>query len=158
MNWQRILIPVMAVVVLGAAWRAYGAPGLAIASGGLLMWLLLHFTRLMHVLKQAADRPVGWVGSAVMLNAKLKPRSTLLHVMAMTRSLGEPLSPKDQQPEVFRWTDPGGSSVTCEFADGRLVRWTLQRPEPAADPAGAQPQAVQAATASQRESSTASGH
>lgn len=135
MNWKRILIPVVGLVVIGAAWRAYGWPGLAIASGALIMWALLHFTRLMHVLKQASDRPVGYVASAVMLNAKLKPKVNLLHVMALTRSLGEQLSPKDQQPEVFRWTDGGGSSVTCEFADGKLMKWTLARPTPVGEAA-----------------------
>ena len=140
MNWQRIFIPLLMLLVLFGAWREYGLAGLAVASGGLLMWLLLHFTRLMHVLKQAADRPIGYVASAVMLNAKLKPRVNLMHVMAMTRSMGEQLSPKDQQPEVFRWTDPGGSTVTCEFDNGRLVKWTLYRP-PAGDGAaeGASP-------------------
>ncbi len=129
MNWKRILFPIAGLAIMAGAWRAYGLPGLSIAVGGLVMWLLLHFTRLMHVLKQASDRPVGWVGSAVMLNAKLKPGVALLHVMAITRSMGEQLSPVDHQPEVFRWTDGTGSSVTCEFAMGRLVKWTLWRPQ-----------------------------
>ena len=128
MNWQRIAIPVAGAAVLYVAWRTYGLPGLAIAAGGVVMWVLLHFTRLMHVLKQASERPVGWVGSAVMLNAKLKPRWNLMQVIAVTRALGEQLSEKDAQPEVFRWTDNGGSHVTCEFARGRLVKWTLFRP------------------------------
>jgi hypothetical protein len=63
-----------------------------------------------------------------MLNAKLNPGVTLLHVVAMTRALGEQLSPKDEQPEVFRWTDGSASHVTCEFKDGKLVRWALERP------------------------------
>jgi hypothetical protein len=67
-----------------------------------------------------------------MLNAKLKPGVNLLHVMAITRSMGEPLSEPGAQDEVFRWTDGTGSSVTCEFASGRLVKWQLSRPsEPA---------------------------
>jgi len=92
------------------------------------MWVLLHFSRLMHVLKQASDRPVGWVGSAVMLNAKLKAGWNLMQVIAVTRALGEQLSEQDAQPEVFRWTDNGGSHVTCQFRNGRLVEWTLFRP------------------------------
>ena len=64
-----------------------------------------------------------------MLNAKLRPGVNLLHVVAMTRSLGELLTPKDTQPELFRWTDGTRSSVTCEFAQGRLVRWELSRPQ-----------------------------
>ena len=62
------------------------------------------------------------------LIAKLKPRATLMHVVAMTRSLGEQRSPKDEQPEVFRWTDTGGSYVDCTFAGGKLVGHQLTRP------------------------------
>ncbi len=63
-----------------------------------------------------------------MLNAKLKPGVNLLHVMAMTRAMGELQSPEGQQPEIFRWTDNGGSHVTCEFREGKLVQWMLFRP------------------------------
>jgi hypothetical protein len=129
MNFQQILLPVLGVVVVAAAWRAYGWPGVALAVTGLVMWLLLHFNRTMQVIKRAADRPLGYVDSAVMLNAKLKPRATLLHVVAMTRALGQQLSPVNEQPEIFRWTDPGGSSVTCEFHGGKLVKWQLDRPQ-----------------------------
>jgi hypothetical protein len=133
MNFQQILLPVLGIVVVAAGWRAYGWAGAALAVTGLVMWLLLHFNRTMQVIKRAADRPVGYVGSAVMLNAKLKPRFTLLHVVAMTRALGQQLSPANEQPEIFRWTDPGGSSVTCEFKAGKLVTWQLDRPEAAGE-------------------------
>ena len=93
------------MVLVVAGWRAYGWGGVAIAVTGLVMWMLLHFNRLTHVLKRAAERPVGFVGSAVMLNARLKPGVNLLHVIAMTQALGELLSVKDEQPEVYRWTD-----------------------------------------------------
>ena len=128
MNLQKIILPVLGVVMVAAAWRAYGWAGVALVVTGLVMWGLLHFTRLTHVLKKASDRPVGYVASAVMLNAKLKPGVNLLHVIAMTQALGQLLSPKDEQPELYRWTDEGGSHVTCEFANGKLVKWTLHRP------------------------------
>jgi hypothetical protein len=128
MNWQRILVLVAGVVLVAAAWRAYGWPGVAVVSGGVVMWVLLHFTRLMHVLKQAADRPVGHVGSAVMLNAKLQAGMPLLKVLALTRALGELQSAPDAQPEVFRWGDTSGSHVTCEFVNGRLTTWQMVRP------------------------------
>ena len=132
MNWQKIVVPIGGAVIVVAAWRAYGWPGVAVAAGGIVMWMLLHFTRLMTVLKRAADRPVGYVDSAVMLNAKLRAGVTLMHVVAMTRALGEQLSPQDAQPEIFRWTDGTQSHVTAEFAGGKLVKWTLVRPaEPA---------------------------
>lgn len=143
MNWQRILIPVAGAALVAAAWRAYGWPGVAVVAGGMVMWMLLHFTRLMHVLKRAAERPLGYVDSAVMLNAKLRPGVTLLYVVAMTRALGEQLSPKDENPEVFRWTDGSQSHVTCEFVGGKLAKWSLVRPpaepEVPAAPAGPAP-------------------
>ncbi len=128
MNLQKILMPVLGVVLVASAWISYGWPGVAVVVTGLVMWVLLHLTRLTHTLKRASNRPVGYVGSAVMLNAKLKPGVNLLHVIAMTQAIGELVSPKDEQPEIYRWTDAGGSSVTCEFASGRLAKWTLFRP------------------------------
>jgi hypothetical protein len=92
---------------------------------------LLHFTRMMTVLKRAANAPMGHVASAVMLNAKLKPGVTLLHVTAMTKSLGLLQSEKDAQPEIYRWTDTSGSHVTCTFVGGKLSTHVLWRPETA---------------------------
>ncbi|HZY17323.1 MAG TPA: glycerate kinase [Ramlibacter sp.] len=130
MTFQRILVPIAGAALVVFAWRAYGWAGVALVGGGILMWILLHFTRLTQVLKRASDRPIGWVDSAVMLNARLKPNLTLLHVIGLARALGEQLSPKDEQPEIFRWTDGSASHVTCEFAAGKLVKWTLERPAP----------------------------
>jgi hypothetical protein len=128
MQFQKYLVPIGSIIVVVAAYRAYGWGGVAITVGALLMWLLLHFNRLMQVLKRATNRPIGWCDSAVMLNAKLKPGVTLLHVVAMTRALGELISLKDIQPELFRWTDGTQSSVSCEFLQGKLVKWELNRP------------------------------
>ena len=135
MNFQKLLLPVLGVVVVALAYRGYGWPGVALAVGGIIMWMLLHFTRLMKVLQGASNRPIGWCDSAVMLNAKLRPGVNLLHVMAMTKALGEQLSPKDTQPEIYRWTDGSASSVTCEFVRGKLVKWTLSRPQATAQEA-----------------------
>jgi hypothetical protein len=129
MNFQKIVLPVLGVVVVAVAYRAYGWPGVALAAGGIVMWMLLHFTRMMKVLQRASNRPVGWCDSAVMLNAKLRPGVTMLHVVAMTRALGEQLGPRDQQPETYRWTDGSASHVTCEFVHGKLVKWELFRPQ-----------------------------
>jgi len=139
MNFQKIVLPVLGVVVVAIAYRAYGWPGVALAAGGILMWMLLHFTRMMKVLQRASNRPVGYCDSAVMLNAKLRPGVTLLHVMAMTRALGEQVGAKDQQPEIYRWSDGTGSHVTCEFARGKLAKWQLFRPQAA--PEGVPPPA-----------------
>jgi hypothetical protein len=139
MQFQKYFVPIASVVGVVAAYRVYGWGGVAAAVGVLVMWLLLHFNRMMQVLKRAANRPIGYVDSAVMLNAKLKPGVTLLHVLAMTRALGELLSPKDTQPELFRWTDGSNSSVTCEFLQGKLVKWELNRPVQPDDATGASP-------------------
>jgi len=128
MRFQKLLYLAAGLGLLYLAHRTYGWPGVAAVGGGLTMWLLLHFTRLMTVLKRASDRPIGYVDSAVMLNAKLKPGVTLMHVMAMTRSLGERQSEENAQPEVYRWRDNGNSTVTAEFQNGKLLRWKLDRP------------------------------
>ena len=133
MNRNKILAPVAIIVLTVGAWRQKGWAGIAMAAGGLMMWVLLHFTRLMHILKKAADRPVGHVASAVMLNARLKKGMTLMHVIAMTKSLGSLQTPKDEQPEVFQWADSGESTVSCTFVGGKLQAWALKRPE-MADP------------------------
>lgn len=128
MELRKIVPPVFGVLLLAAGYRAYGWGGVALVVSGLVTWVLLHFNRVTRVLGKAADRPVGYVGSAVMLNAKLKPRVNLLHVMALTEAIGERLSPPDADPEIYRWTDDSHSSVTCEFVKGKLVKWSLARP------------------------------
>ena len=135
MNVSKIIGLLAALVFTVGAWRQFGWPGLALAVGGVVMWVLLHFTRLMSVLQKAAKRPVGYVASAVMLNAKLKKGMTLMHVMAMTQSLGALQTPKDTQPEVFLWTDPGQSQVRCTFVGGQLQEWALHRPPAEAETA-----------------------
>lgn len=130
MKFMNILVPVIGLVVLVIAWQSYGWPGVAMVGGAIVMWALLHITRMMQVMKRAAERPIGHVASAVMLNAKLKPGMSLLHVVAMTRALGALQSPKDTQPEVFRWSDTGGSYVTCVFQGGKVQSWEMVRPAP----------------------------
>ncbi len=132
MNLQRIAVPLLVIGLLAFAARQYGWPGFFAVSGGLVFWLLLHWTRLLTVMQRAARRPIGHVDSAVMLNARLKPGVNLMHVIAMTRSLGERLSAEGENPERYRWTDNGGSSVTVTLQGGRVSAWELQRP-PAQD-------------------------
>ena len=110
------------------AYTNYKWPGVAVVVTGLVTWALLHFSRMMQVLKRAANRPIGYVDSAVMLNAKLQKGKTLMHVIAMTKALGELLSVKDVQPEMFRWTDGTQSHVTSTFLGGKLQSWVLVRP------------------------------
>ena len=125
MKYAPLLIGLALIVF---SYQRFGWQGVLVVTGGIVMWALLHITRTMKVMQNAANRPIGYVGSAVMLNAKLKPGMTLLHVIAMTKALGALQSPKDTQPEVYRWTDGSESHVTCDFADGKLVKWELVRP------------------------------
>ncbi|MBL8335204.1 MAG: glycerate kinase [Rhodoferax sp.] len=133
MNFQqlfnRVGVPILGITVVALAYRWYGWPGVVAAATGLVLWMLLHFNRVMAILKRAADRPMGYVDSAVMLNAKLRPGVTLLHVVAMTRALGEQRSAPEAQPEIYRWTDNSQSHVTCEFVGGKLRQWALERPQ-----------------------------
>ena len=129
MNFTRILTLAGIAILTAGAWQAFGWPGIALAVGGIVMWVLLHFTRMVAILKKAGDRPIGHVNSAVMLNAKVKKGVTLMHVIAMTRSLGLLQTEKDTQPEVFTWTDTSQSVVTCTFVGGKLTEWALLRPE-----------------------------
>ncbi len=131
---QRVFYPLAGILLVAAAYRAYGWVGVAAVVSGLVMWLLLHFTRTMKVLQRASQRPVGHVDSAVMLNARLQAGHSMLHVVALTRALGAQQSEKNAQPEVFRWTDASGSHVTCTFFQGKLRSWELVRPEPADGP------------------------
>ncbi len=129
MNFRKFVVPVGLAILFYAAYRSYGWMGVAAVGGGTVMWLLLHFTRLMTIVRRASNQPIGYGGSAIMLNVQLKPKVSLMHVIAMTRSLGQRLSEEGQDPEIFRWTDGTHSHVTCEFVGGRLMKWTLQRPQ-----------------------------
>lgn len=130
MNLQKILIPLAIIGGSALAYRSYGWAGIAVVVTFLVFGILLHFTRLMTILKRAANRPIGHVDSAVMLNAKLKPGATLMHVVAMTRALGLLKSAKDTQPEIFEWKDGTDSVVTCTFVGGKLASHVLVRPDP----------------------------
>ncbi|OJU90359.1 MAG: glycerate kinase [Burkholderiales bacterium 66-5] len=127
MRLRSFVPPLALAALLVLCWLAWGWPGLLAGVGAALLWLLLHFTRLMQVMRRAADRPVGSVASAVMLNARLAPGVNLLHVVALTRSLGERLGAEGASTETYAWRDASDAQVRCEFEDGRLVRWQLLR-------------------------------
>lgn len=125
---RKLLAPAALALLLFLCWRAWGWPGVLAGAGGGLLWLLLHFTRLMHVMRRAAARPIGTVASAVMLGARLRVGLNLLHVVALAHALGERLSLEGAEPEVYAWRDAGDVQVRCEFEAGRLARWQLLRP------------------------------
>ena len=116
----------LAAVFAFAAWRAYDLAGLAFAASAIVFWLLLQFNRTVRVMKNAADTPVGHVASAVMFHAGLAAGMTMLQVVTKTKSLGKKIAASDDD---WRWSDDGGTSVVLHFERGRLVRWTIERPD-----------------------------
>jgi ABC-type protease/lipase transport system fused ATPase/permease subunit len=128
MNFKSILLWSIGAAIIALAFQKYSWPGVVAVTGAMVMWMLLHFTRMLTVLKRAANQPMGYVASAVMLNAKLRKNVNLLHVMALTRSIGLLQTEKDAQPEIYRWQDNSASHVTCTFMNGKLQSWELFRP------------------------------
>lgn len=115
----------------GFAWYTWDGAAVAAGAGVLVMWLLLHYSRLMKIMQRAATRPVGSVSNAVMLNARMAQGQTLMHTIDMTHSLGRAVA-ANQPPsvvgaETFAWTDASGDSVTVEFKRGKVQRWQLTR-------------------------------
>jgi hypothetical protein len=120
------LFALAAMGLLG--YRAYGWAGLALAGGALVMWALLHMSRMLVVLRRTAQNPIGSVASAVMLHARLERGMALLKVLALTRALGQMLSGPDDEPVQYQWTDASQATVRCNFVNGKLVDWELLRP------------------------------
>jgi hypothetical protein len=151
MNFSKILIPIGVVIFVAGAWHQFQWQGVAIATGAVVMWVLLHFTRMVTVLSRAANRPVGHVASAVMLNVKLQKGVNLMHVIALTKSLGERLSDANTQPEIYKWTDSGDSYVVCTFKGGKLISWEMTRP-------AEEPEAAEAETTVPKTDTTNTGN
>jgi glucose-6-phosphate-specific signal transduction histidine kinase len=116
---------VLAALAVGLAWQKYGWQGAAFAGTLVVFWLLLQFNRAVRVMKNASSAPVAHVPNAVMLNSKLKRGMTMIQVVTLTQSLGRRMA---ENPETWSWADEGRSSVTLVFDNGRLARWTLDRP------------------------------
>lgn len=126
-NWIGSALALAALISGGLV---YGWQGVVLALTVIMFWLLLQFTRLMRVMKTAGEAPVGSVKSAVMLNAKMKVGLKLVDMIPLTRSLGQKLG---DSPETYAWQDEGGVRVEVVLEGGKVVRWTLLRPdEPAA--------------------------
>ncbi len=138
----------VAVAFAAGGW-SYGWQGLVMAFSVTVFWLLLQFGRALRVMKNATEKPVGHVASAVMFQAKLLRHMTMLQVVGLTQSLGQKMGKRavsntsntsdainteatvndqsDSGNDVWRWTDPAGDSVVLTFTQGKLTMWSLQR-------------------------------
>ena len=115
----------LALAAFAAGYASYGWRGLLLAASLTAFWLLLQASRLLRAMRAAAEAPIGQVGSAVMLNAKLRAGMKLSELIPLTRSLGRKLS---AEPEVIEWADAGGVRVEVVLEGGQVTRWTLLRP------------------------------
>ena len=118
----------LVAAALAAGWFGFGWRGVVLAVTVIVFWMLLQFSRTLRVMRRAADRPIGQVGSAVMLHSRLRERMTMAQVLALTGSLGERVDPPaDGAEESWRWRDAGSDAVTVHVAGGRIRHWTLAR-------------------------------
>jgi len=122
----------LAVVAVALGYAGYGWPGVLLALGVVVFWLLLQFSQALHVLRLASQRPAGTVPNALMLHSKLRASLRLPQVLALTRSLGRRVA---EDPETWAWRDEAGDEVQVELQQGRVTAWRLLRQaEPAAPP------------------------
>jgi hypothetical protein len=123
---RALLFPALALALSYAAWRSYGAQGLLLAVLMLSFWLLLHFTKLMRLLRTVAARPMGRVSDAAALQTRLKRGMAMVDVIRLTLSLGQLRTPPDTEPEQRAWADDAGQALVATFEHGRLLAWRLE--------------------------------
>lgn len=129
----------LAALAMALGYMVYGWPGVAMAVSAMVFWLLLQFSRAMRVMRVAGQAPIGTVPSAVMLQSKLRAGLRLMDIILLTRSLGEKLA---DEPETYRWRDPGGDSVEMELVGGKLRSWRFNRAADSTGTAAALPDAA----------------
>ena len=138
-RWRSLLFPALALALCLAAWRSYGAQGLLLAVLMISFWVLLHFTKLMRLLRAAAARPMGAVGDVPALQAQLRLGMPLHEVIRRTGCLGDRLGDASAAAgahERFAWCDAQGRSLQLDFEHGRLSR--IERQDSPTPPENAQ--------------------
>ena len=113
-----------------AGWWAWGWQGLLLAGSVIVFWLLLQFSRALRVLRHASQQPVGHVDSVVMLQSRLEHGINMQELIAVTGSLGTRVGELDD----WQWSDPGGNAVVVHLRRGKVVRWSLVRPDEEPEP------------------------
>ena len=121
----------LAIAAMVLATMLYGLQGFLAALSLTVFWLLLQFSRAMRVMRRAAERPKGRVGSVVMLQSKLKKGTPMLNVVAHAGTLGDKV--EGGGDDVWAWADDG-ARLTLYFDNGTLSRWQLDRLDDGADP------------------------
>ena len=136
MNLRKVLVPLGGLVLLGVAYRGYGWPGVALAGGAIVMFLLLHFNRVMQALKRAADRPIGYVAERGDAQRQAQAGRDAAarggdDALARRAALAEGRS----SPRPIRWTRWRRLVCRCASSSTASLReWTLVRPEVGATP------------------------
>lgn len=114
----------LAVLAIAVGYVQYGWRGVVLGVTVVVFWLLLQFSKAMRVMRAAAAAPLGEVGSAVMVHAKLRRGMRLIEILPLTRSLGRKVA---DDPETFEWRDASGAVVRVQLRRGRCTDWWLTR-------------------------------
>lgn len=122
----------LAAAAIALGYVQWGWQGAILGITLVVFWMLLQFSRVMRVMRQAAQSPVGLVPNAVMLHSKVRPGMRLLDILPVTRSLGRKLA---DEPETFEWADEAGDRVVIELTKGRVTAARLERAGAVADAA-----------------------
>lgn len=127
----------LAAAAVAVGYMGYGWPGVLLALTVVVFWLLLQFSRALRVMRAAAQRPIGSIGSvaksALMLQSKLQRGMRLAQLMRLTGSFGVAVAqPASSAPdtEVFAWTDAGGDTLQATLTAGQVATWELLRAKP----------------------------
>lgn len=123
---RSLLFPALALALCFAAWRSYGWQGLMLAALMISFWVLLHFTKLMRLLRAAAARPMGDVADVRRLQSRLSLGMPMHNVVRHAGCLGVRLPDGPDGSEHFAWEDPEGRALHLQFMGGRLTAITHQ--------------------------------
>lgn len=136
---RSLLFPALVLALCFAGWKSYGWQGLLLALLMSSFWVLLHFTKLMRLLRAAAGRPLGAVDDVRLLQGRLKPGMPMHEVIRQAACLGKrEEGPSEEVIEDFVWHDPHGRTLHLRFDHGRLRR-IERRDASSPDQPGGQP-------------------
>lgn len=137
-TWRSWLFPALALTLILAAWRSYGWQGVLLATLMLSFWVLLHFSKILRLLRTAATRPLGHCRDCRALARALKRGMPLYRVVQFTHALGLRQDSADAAVDRFVWHDPQDWQLEVVLWHGRVSEWTLLPPAEAVPDAAAQ--------------------